>query len=357
MDSIAINDQFLLSLFLFGLSFCGISLASYTSRQHHSDRASSTIPQRSQIVPKGKYYRLTCLLEDAPRSFLKGQACQLATPLMTPFACLLEDTPEASLKGQSYQWATPLMTPLACIVTQTWHEFYKRQLGKPGINYWEWRDKPESSHICRELSLLITLPEPKVSAKRVLESLGDKKYPFFQPHLDTKEIGNILIAFADSIHDGKFAHLDWRVQIAMRRDFQQWHELASQLITIEALSAIYRVCYGTSWDKIQQIINEDRSLLEDFIAARSLPWWKVLGVSSSADTLQVEKAYKNLMRLWHPDLNKHPYATEITSRINVAYEHYQSLHPFSATAAQTSSKNNANLFNKIREWLKPLFSR
>jgi hypothetical protein len=355
MGSLAINDNFLLSLFLFGLSFCGVSVVTHTYKRQKS----TSLKQLSQAttVPQGRYYRLTCLLEDVPQSSLRGQAYPLAMPLLSPIACLLEDAPQTVLKGQAYELATPLMTTLACIVTRTWQEFYTKQLGKPKINYWEWKGLPESDKVCRELSLLLTLPEPQGYAKQVLEALGEKRNLFFKPLRNTKAIGNLLIEFADSIRDGKFAKLDWRVQVAMRRAFKQWHEVASQQIGKEALTAIYRVCYGTSWEKIQHIIDEERSILDDFIADDSTPWWKVLGVSSSADTLQVEKAYKTLIRLWHPDLNKHPYATQVTSRINVAYTHYQSLDRISSTTEQMSSENNSNLLNKIREWLKPLFSR
>jgi DnaJ domain len=355
MGSLAINDNFLLSLFLFGLSFCGVSVVTHTYK-HQNLRNSLNQPPRPTTTPQGRYYRLTCLLEDIPQTLLRGQSYQLAMPLLSPIACLLEDAPQTVFKGQTCELATPLMTTLACIVTPTWQAFYTKQLGKPKINYWEWKNLPESDNVCRELSLLLTLPAPKGYTKQVLEALAESKNLFFKPLRNTKAIGNLLIDFADSIRDGKFAKLDWRMQVAMRRAFKQWHELVSQQIGIEALSAIYRVCYGTSSEKIQQIIHEERSILEDFIADNSTPWWKVLGVSSSADALQVEKAYKTLIRLWHPDLNKHPYATQVTSRINVAYAHYQSLDRISSTTEQMSIENHSNLLNKIREWLKPLFS-
>ena len=351
----SIDDSILLSFFLLGLSVCATSAISHKAKRQ--DRPYSKTPKKDRVLPQGKYYRLTCLLEDVPRTSLRGQAYHLATPLMTPFACPLEDAPQRVLKGQAYELATPLMTPFACIVPRNWREFYARQLGKPGIHYWHWKDKPESNQVCRELSLLLTLPEPKKYAKQVLESLAETKYLFYQSLQSAGEIGNLSIAFRDSIHDGKFAHLDYRVQKAMRKAFRQWHESAIEQIGVENLKAIYRVCYGKSWQTIHQLIAEDSSFLEDFIADDSVPWWKILGVSSDANAVQVEQAYKNLIRLWHPDLNKHPYATQVTSRINVAYERYQALHPVSWVSETIGSKNNANLFNKIREWLKPFIAR
>jgi hypothetical protein len=348
MNVISIDDNLLLSFFLFGLSVCTISISSYTSTSKKRDRANN---------PQGAYYRLACLLEDVPAYALKGQSYPLASPLLTPVACLLEDAPQTALKGQAYEWATPLMSPLACVLTQVWQEYYRRQLGKPGIHYWEWKDRPECNNICQELSLLLSLTEPKGYAKEVLAALGEKKYPFSLPIQKTKETGNILTSFADSMDGGKFASLDWRVQLSLRQAFKLWHDAARRQIGVKALKTVYLVCYQTSWDKIQQIVNEDRSFIKDFIADESSPWWKVLGVSPAADTLEVEKAYKTLMRLWHPDLNKHPDATQVTCRINIAYECYRVLHPTPPKKQGISSKNNPKLSIKIREWLKPFFSR
>jgi hypothetical protein len=109
MDLIAVDDHFIFSLFLFGSSFCGISALSYAYKRQERDRISPKFDEYHSISPKGKFYRLTCLIEDAPSSAFRGQACQLATPLMNPFACLLEDAPEISLQGQAYELANPLM--------------------------------------------------------------------------------------------------------------------------------------------------------------------------------------------------------------------------------------------------------
>ncbi|NJK46905.1 hypothetical protein HC931_00605 [Candidatus Gracilibacteria bacterium] len=141
MGSLAINDNFLLSLFLFGLSFCGVSVVTHTYK-HQNLRNSLNQPPRPTRTPQGRYYRLTCLLEDIPQTLLRGQSYQLAMPLLSPIACLLEDAPQTVFKGQTCELATPLMTTLACIVTPTWQAFYTKQLGKPKINYWEWKIYP-----------------------------------------------------------------------------------------------------------------------------------------------------------------------------------------------------------------------
>ncbi|MGH2415645.1 MAG: DnaJ domain-containing protein, partial [Microcystaceae cyanobacterium] len=66
------------------------------------------------------------------------------------------------------------------------------------------------------------------------------------------------------------------------------------------------------------------------------------------------RAYKNLIRMWHPDVNKHPQATQMTSLINVAYEKYQSLQRVSSISPKTIVVNQTLLI-KIRGWIKPLF--
>ncbi len=216
-------------------------------------------------------------------------------------ACALEDAPETSLTGQKYELATPLMSPFACIVVQSWQHFYRENLKKPHIHYWSWLNLPESAWICPEISLLFTLPVPQGYAKEVLEVLAKKTNPFLKPPLDKNNLG-------------QFAYRDLKIQQRMRQSFKQWHRTAQKQIGFQNLKAIYQRCYGISWTMVEQIITEQ---LPD-----SIPWWQLLGVHRRADNSQVEQAYKRLIRLWHPDLNNHPNATEITARINVAYEEY-----------------------------------
>lgn len=46
----------------------------------------------------------------------------------------------------------------------------------------------------------------------------------------------------------------------------------------------------------------------------------VLGVDGSAGKMEIKKAKLGLVRKYHPDVNVDPYATEITKRINLAYD-------------------------------------
>ena len=48
-------------------------------------------------------------------------------------------------------------------------------------------------------------------------------------------------------------------------------------------------------------------------------YYSVLGVRETADQVEIKKAYRNLMRKWHPDVNRTSDATERTEGVNKAY--------------------------------------
>ena len=48
-------------------------------------------------------------------------------------------------------------------------------------------------------------------------------------------------------------------------------------------------------------------------------YYSVLGVRETADQAEIKKAYRNLMRKWHPDVNRNRDATERTEGVNEAY--------------------------------------
>jgi curved DNA-binding protein CbpA len=48
--------------------------------------------------------------------------------------------------------------------------------------------------------------------------------------------------------------------------------------------------------------------------------YAVLGVDKSADADTIRRAYRQLMREWHPDVNDDPEAVGRTAELNLAYE-------------------------------------
>ena len=48
-------------------------------------------------------------------------------------------------------------------------------------------------------------------------------------------------------------------------------------------------------------------------------YYSVLGVQETAAQTEIKRAYRNLMRKWHPDVNRTKDATKRTEEVNVAY--------------------------------------
>lgn len=280
---------FLLICFLLITSafFYSSSTAEIPSKQ---ELINQNIEQLTQEL-NGQNYPLLCLLEDAPESSLKGQYFEL----MTPFACLFEDIPERFLNGQSYELAYPLMTPFACVVTSTWHNFYRQYLGQVNINYWHWKNQPEVNTLCEELTNLLKLPKPSPLAQKVITSFG-KNQSLFQGYRQNF----------------------WQ-QVESYGAFLEWHQTGIKILGKETFINVYQVCYNTSWDKVENVVNH----LQQLLLRKSIPWWIILNVHGKAYGEEVEIAYKKLLKKWHPDLNHHSYSHQITARINVAYEQYQ----------------------------------
>jgi preprotein translocase subunit Sec63 len=137
----------------------------------------------------------------------------------------------------------------------------------------------------------------------------------------------------------------------MLQAFKKWHDRAWELIGQVALTSVYQVCYGVSWQTVENLLNP----IDLIYIKTTQPWWQVLGVKKSAKSFQVETAYKRLIRIWHPDLNKSPYATEVTSRLNVAYQEYRLLQK--KTTHKRDIKLDSQLFIRLQSFFKPLFSR
>jgi hypothetical protein len=262
-------------------------------------------------------------------------------------ACLLEDAPESSLKGQFYPLATPLATPIACTVPQVWRSIYRQSLAKPDVNYWQWRGMPENEQFCRELRELLRLNPARGYAKEILESLALGQDPFYHLYWDLKAIanGNFNTIGTNKLAEGRFARRDLRTHQQMRRDFRQWHLQACQQLGKERVKAVYRVCYGSDWSLIAQILYPSpRSLAVMIMESANPVWWRVLGITPFTTTSRIENNYKTLLCYWHPDRNSHPNATEITAHLNRAYDCYQGFQ-------EMSSQDNAPLWTKIRRWI------
>lgn len=212
----------------------------------------------------------------------QGEYCELA--------CLWEDAPSSALKGQAYH----LATPFASILTTTWHHFYRSNLGKPGIDYWEWRNFPESKSVCPELTALLTLEPPSPPVKSLLWQLAETPPQPFNQGDFWQQIPNYLL-------------------------FKDWHQVSCRVLGEKSLARVYKVCFHTSWDTVKEIL----LLYQE----TKIPWWQVLKVNPDAQAIEVEQAYKQLIRHWHPDVNNSPHAPQLATMINIAYQDYQNFSP------------------------------
>lgn len=183
---------------------------------------------------------------------------------------------------------------------------YTSELAKPNINYWSWSNRPESRQICPELTTLLTLPEPNPSVRQVLEALPEGN-PFFNPE---KSAYGSPLNFSRFSTRGKFALQDDKYKL--RSAFIEWHDAVQSQLDIDTLNRIYQVVYGASWELIQEILTPS-----------SGEWWEVLGVKPNASKAEVKKAYRRLVGMFHPDVNKSLGAHERAVAINRAYEQYQ----------------------------------
>ena len=48
-------------------------------------------------------------------------------------------------------------------------------------------------------------------------------------------------------------------------------------------------------------------------------YYSILGVRENAEQQEIKQAYRNLMRKWHPDVNRHVDATSRSEEVNIAY--------------------------------------
>lgn len=53
-------------------------------------------------------------------------------------------------------------------------------------------------------------------------------------------------------------------------------------------------------------------------------WWEVMGVSSDASRVDVKRAYRQMVSLYHPDVNRSPGAALRFQAVRDAYEGYLS---------------------------------
>jgi DnaJ domain len=176
-----------------------------------------------------------------------------------------------------------------------WHHYYRTQLGKPKVNYWQWQDNPESKEICPELTLLLNkLPKPNSYTKLVLMHLADGKNRLWE-------------------------------QQKFYQAFLNWHNKAIKEVGRQKLLQVYQVLFNCPWSIIESILQQNQPQSAKLVTSKN-QWWQVLAVPKNATKEMVKAAYKKLALQWHPDYNKSPDAEEKMKIINAAMAEYERLH-------------------------------
>ncbi|MBD1929801.1 J domain-containing protein [Trichocoleus sp. FACHB-90] len=187
-----------------------------------------------------------------------------------------------------------------------WLRNYAEQLGKPEVNYWQWRQNPESREIAKELTQLLELPEPSEATRQVLERLAEGKDPFHDPR---PREGEMFIGFDVFLTKGALGDCEPAVKQRYRDAFRQWHQTVLAQMGRDALEGIYRVCYGCDWTLIESI----------FAPPLTGAWWEVLQISPNATLEEVKSAYRTAAKIWHTDVNSSAIAKARITALNKAY--------------------------------------
>ncbi|WP_414624964.1 J domain-containing protein [Calothrix sp. CCY 0018] len=204
-----------------------------------------------------------------------------------------------------------------------WHHTYRSQLGKLNVDYWQWKNNPESREIASELTLLLDkIPEPNQYAKLVLMQLADGKDPFLK--VDKPNNPYPFTSFEDWSASGYFAQDEdrWKKRESFRASFVNWHNNALLLIGRQKLLQVYKVVFNCRRSIIEAILQPTNTIPPKPVTGKR-EWWLVLNVSQYATYDEVKAAYKKLAAMWHPDRNKSPSATQIMQEINAAMDEYK----------------------------------
>jgi hypothetical protein len=204
-----------------------------------------------------------------------------------------------------------------------WDAYYKNNLAKPDIDFWSWRGNPEINNI-PELVELFSLPEPNSYAKKVLLKLPLKIDPFFKMNINNK-----LEELFKGSSQGYFAQFEglWEQRKIYYNEWRKWHEHACHFLGQERLNEVYFKVFGVTPEFVEYvgdyIRKEQTAKRANEPVTIKMHWSQVLGISRHADPAEVKKAYRNLCKQYHPDVNKSPEAEELMKRVNNAYAQWE----------------------------------
>jgi hypothetical protein len=172
-----------------------------------------------------------------------------------------------------------------------WHNYYSSCIGsEKAKGVWEWKGNPEAHQINDELSTVLTWEEPAFAVRWIIESLTEHISPFERTDIHWDKGEETKRYYRDS--------------------FTRWHSDRLQELGQERLERCYSVVFGIAWGDVDAIVNP----------IPSGAWYEVLGVSHTCSESDLKRAYREMAKRYHPDVNKSDAAKRAIQAINRAYE-------------------------------------
>lgn len=193
-----------------------------------------------------------------------------------------------------------------------WKNYYSSCIGNAKVkDVWCWKDNPEAFQICEELSTVLDWERPEHDVKMVLDVLHENKDPFYKKESNPQRNGQFITAnLGDYLAGGKFQDWEDDRKTKVKNKFRQWHSDRLQELGQERLQRCYKVVFGCDWDVIESLI----------MPVLSGEWWEILGVKPNCLDAELKRAYREMAKRYHPDVNKSDAAKRAIQAINRAKE-------------------------------------
>ena len=160
-----------------------------------------------------------------------------------------------------------------------WKEYYTSQIGKKYTNYFDWVANPESREIDPLLNALLSLPRPSFKVRYFLSQLPDT---------------NTFLSYIDTMAQGH-----------NKQAFTEWFDASAEVLGENVMFEIFSKIYKTGKSSIEKIFS-------------TRDWWDVLGVAEKCTIAEARKAWKDLAKIYHPDVN--PQGDRKIKEINNAWD-------------------------------------